>query len=69
MTGAELPPIAREAVRKILAIGQESATVKKRGKPAAKPKMRLELSIPEPAFDPRPTQSYRATVMEGSESC
>lgn len=44
MTGAGLPPIALEAVRKILAIGQDSAANKKTVKPAEKPKFRLELT-------------------------
>jgi len=44
MTGAGLPPIALEAVRKILAIGQDSAHSKKTVKPAEKPKFLLELT-------------------------
>lgn len=44
MTGAGLPPIALEAVRKILAIGQDSATSKKTVRRAEKPKFRLELT-------------------------
>ena len=44
MTGAGLPPIALEAVRKILAIGQDSAHSRKPDKPVDKPTFRLELT-------------------------
>jgi hypothetical protein len=44
MTGAGLPPIAIEAVLKLLAIGQESAKARKIANAAAKPNLRLELT-------------------------
>ena len=43
MTGAGLPPIAIEAVLKLLAIGQESAKTRKTVKAPGKPNLRLEL--------------------------
>lgn len=52
MTGAGLPPIALEAVRKILAIGQDSAHCKKPAKSIAKPSFRLEMIPPAATFDP-----------------
>ena len=59
MTGAGLPPIAIEAVLKLLAIGQESAKTRKMTKPAGKPAMRLELT---PAAEPfAPPQRAAAT--------
>lgn len=44
MTGAGLPPIALEAVLKLLAIGQDSAKARKAAKAADKPNLRLELT-------------------------
>lgn len=52
MTGAGLPPIALEAVRRILAIGQDSAQCKKPAKAIAKPSFRLEMTPPAATFDP-----------------
>jgi hypothetical protein len=50
MTGAGLPPIAIEAVLKLLAIGQESAKTRKTVK-AAKPNLRLELTPATASFE------------------
>ena len=50
MTGAGLPPIAIEAVLKLLAIGRESAKTRKTVK-AAKPNLRLELTPAAASFD------------------
>lgn len=54
MTGAGLPPIALEAVLKLLAIGQDSALTRKPTKPAGtKPKLQLGLVMPTAsAFTP-----------------
>lgn len=51
MTGAGLPPIAIEAVLKLLAIGQESAKTRKTVK-AAKPNLRLELTPATASVEP-----------------
>lgn len=52
MTGAGLPPIAIEAVLKLLAIGQESAKTRKAVKAAAgKPNLRLELAPATASFE------------------
>jgi hypothetical protein len=50
MTGAGLPPIALEAVLKLLAIGQDSAKTKKTVKAAGKPNLRLELTPDAASF-------------------
>lgn len=50
MSGAALPPIALDAVRKILAICQDNVHSKKPIKPTEKPKFRLELVTPPPGF-------------------
>lgn len=59
MTGAGLPPIAIEAVLKLLAIGQESAKTRKKVK-AAKPNLRLELT-PATASSELPLTTRTAT--------
>ena len=50
MSGAALPPIALDAVRKILAICQDNVHAKKPVKPIEKPKFRLELVPPTAGF-------------------
>ena len=50
MPGAALPPIALDAVRKILAICQDNVHSKKPLKATEKPKFRLELVPPSAAF-------------------
>lgn len=62
MTGAGLPPIALEAVRKILAIGQDSAHSKKPVKPADKPTFRLELTPAATASAPPRRATNTRTV-------
>ena len=65
MTGAGLPPIVLEAVRKILAISQDSAHCKKTAKPVAKPTFRLEMTPPvAPMAAPRRVMNNR-TVNHG----
>ena len=49
MTGAGLPPIALEAVLKLLAIGQERSQARKTAKAAVKPKLDLALAAPKAA--------------------
>jgi hypothetical protein len=46
MTGAGLPPIALEAVLKLLAIGQDSAKTRKAAKAGPPPKLQLDLIAP-----------------------
>lgn len=46
MTGTGLPPIALEAVLKLLAIGQDNAQARKTAKAVAQPKLQLELAVP-----------------------
>lgn len=52
MPGAALPPIALDAVRKILAICQDNVHSKKPVKSAEKPKYRLELVMPPAGLSP-----------------
>ncbi len=50
MTSAGLPPIALEAVLKLLAIAEDNATTRKTVRVVAKPKLRLELTPPAVPF-------------------
>lgn len=50
MTSAGLPPIALEAVLKLLAIAEDNATTRKTVRVVAKPKLQLELSPPAVPF-------------------
>lgn len=53
MTGAGLPPIAIEAVLKLLAVGQEAAKARKAAVRAEhQPKLRLDLTPPSALADP-----------------
>lgn len=64
MTGAGLPPIAIEAVLKLLAIGQESAKTRKTVK-AAKPNLRLELTPATSSFElPLTTRAANRTIAQ-----
>lgn len=50
MTSAGLPPIALEAVLKLLAIAGDNATTRKTSRVVAKPKLQLELTSPAAPF-------------------
>jgi hypothetical protein len=50
MTSAGLPPIALEAVLKLLAIAEDNATMRKTVRVVAKPKLQLELTAPAVPF-------------------
>jgi hypothetical protein len=50
MTSAGLPPIALEAVLKLLAIAEDNATMRKTVRVVAKPKLQLELTPPAVPF-------------------
>lgn len=64
MTGVGLPPIAIEAVLKLLAIGQESAKTRKTVK-AAKPNLRLELTPATAPFElPLTTRAANRTIAQ-----
>ena len=64
MTGAGLPPIAIEAVLKLLALGEESAKTRKTVK-AAKPNLRLELTPATASFElPLTTRTASRTIAQ-----
>lgn len=50
MTSAGLPPIALEAVLKLLAIAGDNATTRKTARVVAKPKLQLEMTPPAAPF-------------------
>ncbi len=65
MTGAGLPPIAIEAVLKLLAIGQESATTRRKTVKPAKPNLRLELTPATASFElPLTTRTATRTIAQ-----
>ena len=64
MTGAGLPPIAIEAVLKLLALGEASAKTRKTVK-AAKPNLRLELTPATASFElPLTTRTATRTIAQ-----
>jgi len=62
MSGAALPPIALDAVRKILAICQDNVHSKKPVKTTEKPTFRLELVPASHTFSPPPGPAKPRTV-------
>lgn len=50
MTSAGLPPIALEAVLKLLAIAEDNATTRKTVRVVAKPRLQLEMAQPAVPF-------------------
>jgi hypothetical protein len=61
MTGAGLPPIALEAVLKLLAIGQDTTPTRKAAKAAEKPKLQLGLTMPGAAAPFAATRANAST--------